>query len=76
MVLTKNGQVISLDNVDHIEAFKASGWAEIKPENKKENNISPNTAPLAEEPKSEPIIEVKAEPKAWRKPAGRKKQER
>ena len=30
MVLTKGGQTISLDNVDHINAFLGSGWAEVK----------------------------------------------
>ena len=30
MKLTKNGQVISLENQSHIDAFIASGWAEVK----------------------------------------------
>ena len=30
MLLIKDGQTISLDNVDHINAFLGSGWAEVK----------------------------------------------
>lgn len=75
MLLVKDGQTISLDNENHIEAFKASGWAEAN---------TPAAAPLAkeevrdvpDEPMNEPIIEEKAEPKAVKKTAGRKKQEK
>lgn len=72
MLLVKDGQAITLDNENHIEAYKASGWAEVN---------TPTPAPLAEEvqpdePMNEPIIEEKAEPKAGKKSAGRKKQEK
>ena len=30
MILEKDGQRISLDNENHIEAFLKSGWAEVK----------------------------------------------
>ena len=30
MVLEKDGQVISLDNENHVSAFLSSGWAEAK----------------------------------------------
>ena len=72
MLLVKDGQTISLDNENHIEAFKASGWAEVK---------TPAASPIpeevkADEPMNEPIIEEKAEPNAVKKTAGRKKQEK
>lgn len=73
MTLTKNGQVINLDNENHIEAFKASGWAEVKTP----AAASPvSEEAKADEPMNEPIVEEKAEPKATKRPAGRRKQEK
>ena len=68
MRLTKDGQVITLDNENHISAFLASGWAE-------EKSPAPST-PLVVEAEAEPeekAVEVKVEAK---KPVGRKRQEK
>lgn len=69
MRLTKDGQVISLDNEDHINAFLASGWAEAKA-----SVPTPAPAPIEQaEQADEQVIETKTEAK---KPVGRKKQEK
>lgn len=75
MLLVKDGQAITLDNENHIEAFKASGWAEAN---------TPAAAPLAkeeaqdvpDEPMNEPIIEERPSQRQLKKTAGRKKQEK
>jgi hypothetical protein len=64
MVLTKDGQTISLDNSDHINAFLGSGWAEAKA------SAPAPKAEKVEEPKAE---EVKV---AEKKAVGKKKQEK
>ena len=77
MVLTKDGQTISLDNENHVEAFLASGWAEVK-------SSAPVTTPIPEAepevaepaPEAEPVEEVKTEAKAEKKPVKSKKQEK
>ena len=70
MILEKNGQVISLENENHIDAFLANGWAEVKAS-------APSPAPKAEAPAEEPKAEAKAEKKTEvKKPATRKKQEK
>lgn len=51
MILTKNGQVINLDNENHIEAFKTSGWVE-----------ATASARAAEEPKVEEPVDFMPEP--------------
>ena len=69
MILTKDGQTISLENEGHIEAFIASGWAEVK---------SSAPAPAIPEAQSEgvqPVEEEKPETKAEKKPV-KKKQEK
>ena len=73
MILVKDGQTISLDNENHINAFLGSGWAEAKasaPAPKVEKAEKAEEAEKVEEPKAE---EVKVTEK---KPAGRKKQEK
>ena len=61
MRLEKDGQVIDLENENHINAFLASGWAEAK--------VSAASTPSKMEKDAD---EVKAE----KKPVGRRKQEK
>ena len=68
MVLTKNGQTISLDNENHVEAFLSSGWAEVK-------SSAPAPASEAQPEVVQPAEEVKVEAKPEKKPV-RKKQEK
>ena len=65
MKLTKDGQVISLDNDNHISAFLTSGWEEAK-------EPSPVQTPKAEEPAK---VEDKPKTEA-KKPTAKKKQEK
>lgn len=65
MRLTKDGQVISLDNEDHINAFLASGWAE-----EKSSVPTPAPAPIED---AKQAVDMRYEAK---KPVGRKKQEK
>ena len=65
MKLIKDGQVISLDNENHVNAFLENGWEEVKAEAK-----ASAPAPAPEEK------EAKAEIKAEKKPVTKKKQEK
>lgn len=48
MILSKNGEKISLNNENHISAFLSNGWAEAKA------SVPPAKAEKAEEVKVEP----------------------
>ena len=56
MTLTKDGQVISLENPNHAEAFKGAGWTEA--------NASARIAPTQEEePEKKPVRKTKKQEK-------------
>lgn len=70
MVLVKDGQMISLDNDNHINAFLGSGWTEAKA------SATTPKADKAEEPNADKAEEPKAEDvKVTEKKSGAKKKQ-
>lgn len=54
MILTKDGQKISLSNENHISAFLSSGWTEVKAS-------APSVAEKVSEPEKKSVSKKKQE---------------
>lgn len=78
MILSKDGQVITLDNENHAEAFLLNGWAEVKSPATSESLKVAEVMPEPEKVEAEAeAIPEEVKPEEVKKSLrGRKKQEK